>query len=67
LKAQLARERQRAETLRATTERLEREGRERETRIRALQDELAALKRIDLNRPPAGGAAVGERPRSEPR
>jgi hypothetical protein len=64
LKAQLSRERQRAETLRATTERLEREGRERETRLRALQDELAALKRIDLNRPPAGSAGVGERPRT---
>jgi hypothetical protein len=67
LKAQLARERQRAETLLTTTERLEREARERDARLRALQEELAALKQIDLNRPSAGGAGVGERPRTPPR
>lgn len=55
LRAQLARERQRAE-------RLDREVREREGRIRALQDELTALKRIDLNRRPAGGALPAPRP-----
>jgi len=51
LKAQLAREKTRAD-------RLDREVREREARIRALQDELAALKQIDLSRPPSGGAVV---------
>jgi hypothetical protein len=55
LRAQLAREKARAETLRSTADRLDRELRERESRIRSLQEELAALKRIDLNRPSSGG------------
>jgi septal ring factor EnvC (AmiA/AmiB activator) len=55
LRTQLARERARAE-------RLDREVRERDARIQALQQELAALKQIDLNRPPPG-APPTERPR----
>jgi hypothetical protein len=49
LRAQLARERSRAD-------RLDREARDRDARIRALQEELDALKRIDLNRPAPGAA-----------
>jgi septal ring factor EnvC (AmiA/AmiB activator) len=56
LRAQIARERARAD-------RLDRDLREREARLRALEAELAALKRIDLNRPPAGAAPAAERPR----
>lgn len=53
LEEQLTRERARADAARTSVERLDREIRERESRIQALEAELAALKQIDLNRPPS--------------
>lgn len=44
-------ERSRAEALAAGVERLNRQVRDRDQRIEALQDELRALREIDLNRP----------------
>jgi hypothetical protein len=50
----LTAEQGRADELHAIADRLNREIRSRNARIRELEDELSALKEIDLNRPPPG-------------
>jgi hypothetical protein len=61
LEARLGRETSRGDGLRVIADRLDRTVRERDARIRALEDELEALKEIDLGRPP--GATGARAPR----
>jgi hypothetical protein len=57
LEARLGRETARADGLRVIADRHERTVRERDARIRALEEELEALKEIDLGRPPGSTGA----------
>jgi hypothetical protein len=61
LEARLGRETSRGDGLRVIADRLDRTVRERDARIRALEEELEALKEIDLGRPP--GASGVRAPR----